>query len=81
MNFVTTRWRVYFVSHEVLWIDAACSRDISRRVATVLLFLFNFLWNHHVEDLVAGSIQAHDDSVYDFNEDEVEEFYCSETLL
>ena len=21
MNFVTTRWRVYFVSHEVLWID------------------------------------------------------------
>ena len=34
-----------------------------------------------VEDLVAGSIQAHDDSAYDFNEDEVEEFYCSETLL
>ena len=25
-----------------------------------------------VEDLVAGSIQAHDDSAYDFNEDEVE---------
>ena len=21
MNFVTTRWRVYFVSHKVLWID------------------------------------------------------------
>ena len=21
MNFVTTRWRVYLVSHEVLWID------------------------------------------------------------
>ena len=21
MNFVTPRWRVYFVSHEVLWID------------------------------------------------------------
>ena len=27
-----------------------------------------------VEDLVAGSIQAYDDSVYDYNEDEVEEF-------
>ena len=25
-----------------------------------------------VEDLIAGSIQAHDDSAYDFNEDEVE---------
>ena len=35
----------------------------------------------HVEDLVVGSIQALDDSVYDFNKDEVEEFYCSETLL
>ena len=34
-----------------------------------------------VEDLVAGSIQARYDSVYDFIEDEVEEFYCSETLL
>ena len=26
-----------------------------------------------LEDLVAGSIQVHDDSAYDFNEDEVEE--------
>ena len=34
-----------------------------------------------VKDLVAGSSQAHDDSAYDFNEDEMEEFYCSGTLL
>ena len=39
MNFVTTRWLVYFVSNEVLWIDA--NRDISRRAATVFAFLFN----------------------------------------
>ena len=44
MNFVTTRWRVHFISHEVLWIDA--NRDISRLVATVFAFLFNSLWNH-----------------------------------
>ena len=54
MNFVTTRWRVYFISHEVLWIDA--NRDISRRVATVFAFLFNSLWNHvsHAELLMVG---------------------------
>ena len=32
-----------------------------------------------VEDLVVGSIQALDDSVYDFNEDEVEEFYYKQS--
>ena len=56
MNFVITRWRVYFVSHDVLWIDAVCNRDISRRVATVFPFLFNFLWNlvSHAELLMVG---------------------------
>ena len=56
MNFVTTQWRVYFVSHDVLWIDAACNRDISRRVATIFPFLFNFLWNHvsHAELVMVG---------------------------
>ena len=37
-------------------------------------FIGEFLYHGaiDVEDLVAGSIQAHDDSAYDFNEDEVE---------
>ena len=53
MSFVTIRWHVYFVSHEVLWIDAACNRDISRRVVTVF---FDCLWNHvsHAELLMVG---------------------------
>ena len=48
MNFVTTRWHVYFVSNEVLG-----NRDMSRRVATVFP---NFLWNHvsHAELLMVG---------------------------
>ena len=37
-------------------------------------FIGEFLYHGaiDVEDLVAGSIQAHDDSAYDFNKDEVE---------
>ena len=39
-----------------------------------LNFIGEFLYHGaiDVEDLVAGSIQAHDDSAYDFNEDELE---------
>ena len=37
-------------------------------------FIGEFLYHGaiDVEDLIAGSVQAHDDSAYDFNEDEVE---------
>ena len=37
-------------------------------------FIGEFLYHGaiDVEDLVAGSIQAHDDSAYDFNKDEME---------
>ena len=37
-------------------------------------FIGEFLYHGAIdlEDLVADSIQAHDDSAYDFNEDEVE---------
>ena len=37
-------------------------------------FIGEFLYHGaiDVEDLIAGSIQAHDDSAYDFNEDELE---------
>ena len=46
-------------------------------------FIGEFLYHGaiDVEDLVASSIQAHDDSAYDFNEDEVEGVYCAGTLL
>ena len=39
-----------------------------------LNFIGEFLYHGaiDVEDLVAGSIQAHDNSAYDFNEDELE---------
>ena len=39
-----------------------------------LNFIGEFLYHGaiDVEGLVAGSIQAHDDSAYDFNEDELE---------
>ena len=61
-----------------------CSLDYFYYVCYESGFYWRILIYHgaiDVEDLVAGSIQAHDDSAYDFNEDEVEEFYCSETLL
>ena len=44
------------------------------RIILNLDFIGEFLYHGaiDVEDLVAGSIQVHDDSAYDFNEDEVE---------
>ena len=52
MNFVTTRWRVYFVSHEVLWIDMQ-----QRYVKTSSYCIYNFFMESR-ESCLAGDGRA-----------------------